>query len=506
MTGPTVEAAIKKGLAQLGVGPSQVIVEVLDEPVRGLFGIGARQARVRLQPLVPVESASSQTTAPVEASSPAEAEAMPKPVEEVETDEPPQATDPQPTPPEAVEADEPPQAADPQPTPPEAVDEADNEDTDVSEQSPEPETVAEEVSPAEAPVAVEPETPRAKSRSAESGTYDDDDFFDDEGNFVHEVEVLRRRPKSAEGGPRSDSYFRRLSFAKPKPEKTEDDETVPAAKAEDKAKPPSTPEPKPESSSVADTPVASDEDDEVEEAEEENIPIVNLRKRGPARFENFERRGRRYDEMSDDDDDEDDADVTAETVPDDTTDEDATEPAPPPAQAVVASTGAEVEADNDRTLAEKTLAEMMDVMGLDMAVEVAHSQPEDGNSNQPWILNLRGEAAIGDALTGQNGETLSALQFLTRLIVSKQTSERANIVVDVNDHRLRRTDKLADLANRLADEAIENGRKVSMDPMPSHERRIVHMILRRRGDVKTDSVGKGDKRRVTIIPKTDDTD
>src|SRR5215204_2712714 len=50
-TGENVEEAIAKGLAELGVGPGEVIVEVVDEPSRGVFGIGARPARVRLQML-----------------------------------------------------------------------------------------------------------------------------------------------------------------------------------------------------------------------------------------------------------------------------------------------------------------------------------------------------------------------------------------------------------------------------------------------------------------------
>jgi spoIIIJ-associated protein len=46
--GPDVEAAISKGLAQLGLTRNDVIVEVLDEGSRGLLGIGARDAVVRL--------------------------------------------------------------------------------------------------------------------------------------------------------------------------------------------------------------------------------------------------------------------------------------------------------------------------------------------------------------------------------------------------------------------------------------------------------------------------
>ena len=47
-TGPTVEAAVKAGVEELGVTPDQVMVEVIEEPNRGLLGIGAKPARVRI--------------------------------------------------------------------------------------------------------------------------------------------------------------------------------------------------------------------------------------------------------------------------------------------------------------------------------------------------------------------------------------------------------------------------------------------------------------------------
>ena len=50
--GPDVESAIKKGLEQLGITRSDVIVDVLDEGSRGLLGIGARDAVVRLSSMV----------------------------------------------------------------------------------------------------------------------------------------------------------------------------------------------------------------------------------------------------------------------------------------------------------------------------------------------------------------------------------------------------------------------------------------------------------------------
>ena len=48
MVAPSVEEAVQKGLDQLNLPADSVIVEVLDNGSRGLFGLGSRQARVRM--------------------------------------------------------------------------------------------------------------------------------------------------------------------------------------------------------------------------------------------------------------------------------------------------------------------------------------------------------------------------------------------------------------------------------------------------------------------------
>src|SRR4051812_46814480 len=71
-TGESVEEAISKGLAELGgVSPTDVIVEVLEEPSRGMFGLGARPARVRLQLFrTPAPTTPTPVSTPVSAPAP----------------------------------------------------------------------------------------------------------------------------------------------------------------------------------------------------------------------------------------------------------------------------------------------------------------------------------------------------------------------------------------------------------------------------------------------------
>jgi spoIIIJ-associated protein len=106
-----------------------------------------------------------------------------------------------------------------------------------------------------------------------------------------------------------------------------------------------------------------------------------------------------------------------------------------------------------------------------------------------------------NVLIGRRGETLAALQYITRLITSRRLQRRANIVVDVAGYKSRRSQQLRKLALRMADQAAQEGRTVTLEPMPPHERRIVHLTLRNRDDVTTRSIGEGEGRKVTIVPK-----
>jgi spoIIIJ-associated protein len=115
------------------------------------------------------------------------------------------------------------------------------------------------------------------------------------------------------------------------------------------------------------------------------------------------------------------------------------------------------------------------------------------------VLDVQGDDL--DPLIGRRGETLAALQYIARLILSKQFGRNVDLVVDVQGHKQRREDQLRRMARRMAEQAAERQRVMSLEPMPANERRIIHLELREHPDVTTESVGDGDRRKVTIIPK-----
>jgi spoIIIJ-associated protein len=158
----------------------------------------------------------------------------------------------------------------------------------------------------------------------------------------------------------------------------------------------------------------------------------------------------------------------------------------------------EDELDDDARVGRATLQELLGKMKIRAEVVVLRAEPAEGEQ-APWVLQIRGRD-LG-SLIGRRGETLAALQYITRLIASRELERRANIVLDVEGYKARRAKVLRRLALRLADQAIQTGRTVSMEPMPPYERRIVHLTLRDHPDVTTESVGEGENRKVTIIPR-----
>ena len=145
--------------------------------------------------------------------------------------------------------------------------------------------------------------------------------------------------------------------------------------------------------------------------------------------------------------------------------------------------------DDMRQLVERIVA----AIGVDADVRME----DDGETLTGTI-----EGGSLSLLIGHHGQTIDAIQHLAARVVLRDgpDSDRRRVVVDADGYRARRREALEHQADDAADESVQTGSEVELDPMSPAERRIVHEHLRDRDDVETHSEGEGADRRLVISP------
>lgn len=103
---------------------------------------------------------------------------------------------------------------------------------------------------------------------------------------------------------------------------------------------------------------------------------------------------------------------------------------------------------------------------------------------------------------GRRGQVVDALQHLVSKMVGRGKTEGRGkpIVVDSGGYRQRHIDRLEGLAAKMAEKAKTSGRPVDLEPMPPHDRRVIHMALAKVDGVATRSEGEGDMRHIVVVP------
>jgi len=119
----------------------------------------------------------------------------------------------------------------------------------------------------------------------------------------------------------------------------------------------------------------------------------------------------------------------------------------------------------------------------------------------PLVLDIKGDD-LG-ILIGRRGQTLAALEHITKLIVAGQLKTWLPLSVDVAGYKKRRYDSPQKLALYLAEQVKSKRSAITMEPMPADERRIIHLTLADNPEVTTQSIGEGENRKVVILPRQD---
>lgn len=174
---------------------------------------------------------------------------------------------------------------------------------------------------------------------------------------------------------------------------------------------------------------------------------------------------------------------------------------PSPAQASGANVdNAQEKPEHDSVLdrAESVVSRLIHMMHLEAQVS-AHYGERDREGRRSIHVDIRGDDL--SVLIGRHSETLNAFQYVASLLVGKEVQDWVQLYVDVEGYRNRREKQLIQMAMRMAEQVAKNGKRQSLEPMPSGERRIIHIALRDHPDVKTESAGEEPHRKVTIVPK-----
>jgi spoIIIJ-associated protein len=102
------------------------------------------------------------------------------------------------------------------------------------------------------------------------------------------------------------------------------------------------------------------------------------------------------------------------------------------------------------------------------------------------------------ALVGNRGATLEALQELSRLAVYRQTGESSRLLLDVGGFRANRRKELGAVARNAAERVKEHGDPVRLEPMSAFERKCVHDVINAMAGVMSESEGVEPSRRIII--------
>jgi spoIIIJ-associated protein len=161
------------------------------------------------------------------------------------------------------------------------------------------------------------------------------------------------------------------------------------------------------------------------------------------------------------------------------------------------STSAGVTAGGSTTaLVEQTMQGLIEKAHLDLTFDV---RSEMNGDTEEITVELSG--ADEDLLTEKEGALLDAFQlFFKRMLQHHAADQRVNVSFDCNGYRDESSKALVDLAEKLKEKCLEQGRSVYFRALPPKDRKVVHQYLATDERVRSRSVGEGLYKKIKIYP------
>ena len=134
---------------------------------------------------------------------------------------------------------------------------------------------------------------------------------------------------------------------------------------------------------------------------------------------------------------------------------------------------------------------------LTFSIQKAAAQAEDPEAPE-YVVDFSGPDA--DLLLEKNATLLHAFEYVVLKAIRLDEDHFRRIAFDCQDWRRSRMEELRLMAQVAAERVIDTGDPFTLNPMNPRERRIVHLALRDRPKVRTQSEGMGPERKVVIYP------
>jgi len=131
-------------------------------------------------------------------------------------------------------------------------------------------------------------------------------------------------------------------------------------------------------------------------------------------------------------------------------------------------------------------------------IEIKKIFLEESEGREILMLNLKTKDA--NIFIGRQGLVLSDIQLLLRKIIKKKTGKEFFLNLDIDDYKKYKEDYLREMAQSAADEAVNGKQKKELPLASAFDRRIVYLELSKRNDIKAESTGEGEERKIVLTP------
>lgn len=114
------------------------------------------------------------------------------------------------------------------------------------------------------------------------------------------------------------------------------------------------------------------------------------------------------------------------------------------------------------------------------------------------LININLESDEPASLIGKNGQNLNYIEIYLQNILRHNVHPCAKVIVDCNNYKEKKSKRIENLANNIALSILKTGKPITLEPMNSYDRKIIHNTILNYPELTTESVGVEPKRRVVI--------